>query len=100
MSLQSSLARNALAFRNGKLQAPARRVGLSQPSQSQQSQQGGAAVGAQRILRRAVQQRGGDLAADDDDQDQDLDVSNGERIVTPSRTGDDGGDDSAEDGPD
>ena len=35
-------------------------------------------------------------------QDQDLDVSNGERIVTPSRTGDDGGDDSesAEDGAD
>jgi hypothetical protein len=97
VSLQSSLARNALAFRNGKLQGPARKVGLSQPSQSQQSQQGGAAGGARRLLRRAVQQRGGNLIDGDDFQDQDLDVPNGERIAIPARTGDDGGDDSAED---
>ena len=89
MSLQSLLARNELASRNGRLQGPARKVGLSQPSQSQQSQQGGAAGGAQRILRRAVQQNSRD---DDEDffQDQELDQEldpNGERIDNPSRAG-------------
>ena len=89
MSLQSSLARNALAFRNGRLQGPARKVGLSQPLQSQQEQQGGAAGSAQRLLRQAVQRssRGDDEDfQDQDDQGQDRDP-NGEEIVNPSRAG-------------
>ena len=86
VSLQSSLARNALAFRNGRLQGPARKVGLSQPLQSQQEQQGGAAGSAQRLLRQAVQRngRGDDEDFQDQDQDRDLD---GELIVNPSRVG-------------
>ena len=99
MSLQSSLACNALAFRNGKLQGPARKVGLSQPSQSQQEQQRGAAGSAQQLLRRAVQRS--DRNADDfqdsqdfQDQDQGLD-QDGEGIGIPSRAGDVGGGDGA-----
>ena len=60
-------------FRNGRLQGPAQMLGLSQPSQSQQSQQGGAAGGARRILRRAVQQHGDDDEDFFQDQDQELD---------------------------
>ena len=102
VSLQSSLACNALAFRNGKLQGPARKVGLSQPSQSQQEQQRGAAGSAQQLLRRAVQRSGrnGDDfqdfqdSQDFQDRDQGLD-RDGEGIGIPSRAGDVGGGDGA-----
>ena len=71
-----------------RLQGPARKVGLSQPLQSQpeQEQQGGAAGSAQRLLRQAVQRssRGDDEDFQDQGQDRDL---NGEEIVNPSRAG-------------
>ena len=98
VSLQSSLACNALAFRNGKLQGPARKVGLSQPSQSQQEQQRGAAGSAQQLLRRAVQQSGRNEDFQDSQdfqgRDQGLD-RDGEGIGIPSRAGDVGGGDGA-----
>ena len=84
VSLQSSLACNALAFRNGKLQGPARKVGLSQPSQSQQEQQRGAAGSAQQLLRRAVQRS--DRNADDSQDSQDF-QDRIRRAKDPSATG-------------